>query len=79
MFENFVNYPYNNTRPNVYVVSDSTYKNYQKTQAQDQIAYLQNELARYERLVKATKDNILEVQTNAGLLPEVEEPQATTE
>ncbi len=79
LFDNFVTYPYGNTRPNVYVISDSSYKEYQQKQAESQISYLQDELARYERMVEATKENILEVQTTAGLLPEAKETATPTE
>ncbi len=79
LFDNFVTYPYGNNRPNVYVISDSTYKEYQQKQAESQLSYLQDELARYERLVEATKETILEVQTTAGLLPETKEATTATE
>ena len=79
LFDNFVNYPYGTERPNVYVVSDSTYKECQQKQAQAQINYLEQQLDRYERLAEATRANIVEVQTTAGLLPEAKEADTPTE
>lgn len=70
-FENFVNFPYP-VRPNVYVISDSDYKNYQKQEAEKQIALLESQLNRYERMVEETKLTITDLQTTAGLLPEAE-------
>ena len=72
MFENFVNYPYP-IAPNVYVVSDSDYKNYQQKEAQKQITIFESRLNRYERMVKETKLVIEELKTNAGLLSEAED------
>ncbi len=72
LFENFVNYPYPMERPNVYVISDTAYKECKQKEAQAQINYLQQQLDRYERLVEAVKVNIEEVKTTAGLLPEAE-------
>jgi len=78
MFENFVNYPYPvEPRSNVYVISDSAYKEYQQQQAERQVVCLQSQLNRYERMIEETKANILEIQTNAGLLPEGKEPVVT--
>ena len=74
MFENFVNFPYP-VRPNVYVISDSDYKNYQQQEAQKQIVVLESQLNRYERMAEETKLAIKELKTNAGLLPDAKAPE----
>ncbi len=74
MFENFVNYPYP-IAPNVYVISDSDYKNYQQKEAYKQLTVLESQLNRYKRMVEETKLSIEELKTNAGLLPEDEAPK----
>ena len=74
MFENFVNFPYP-VAPNVYVISDSDFKNYQQQEAQKQLVVLESQLNRYQRMAEETKLAIEELKTNAGLLPEDEAPK----
>lgn len=58
---------------NVYVVSDSQYKELQKTQAAEEIATLQNRLLTYESAANRLKARIEELQTEHDLLPEASE------
>ena len=58
---------------NVYVVSDSQYKELQRTQAAEEIATLQKRLLTYESAANRLQARITELQTEHGLLPEASE------
>jgi len=58
---------------NVYVVSDSQYKELQQKQAEEEISTLQNRLLAYESAANRLQARITELQTEHGLLPEASE------
>ena len=57
----------------VYVISDSEYKQIRKKQAEDEVATLQKRLEAYERSAESLKATITELQTEHGLLPPASE------
>ena len=57
-------------RSNVYVVSDSDYKEYKAKQAQAEIARLEARAEDYRKTVGVIEDQITHIKKQAGLLPE---------
>ena len=57
----------------VYVVSDSQYKEYRQKQAADEIAVLQKRLEAYERAAAGLQETIDEIRKEHNLLPEASE------
>ena len=57
----------------VYVVSDSQYKQYRQKQAEDEIAVLEKRLAAYEKTADGLRQTIAELKQEHGLLPEASE------
>ena len=63
--------------PQVYIVSDSDYKEYQRKQAEREVLVLESKLNRYNSAIEEIKVEIEKVKTNAGLLaPATEEAKA---
>ena len=62
-------------RSSVYVVSDSTYKEYKTKEAKAEIARLEARAEDYRKTVKVIEDQIAHIQKQAGLLPESEEKE----
>ena len=62
---------------NVYVVSDARYKELQQKQAAEEIAVLENRAAHYERAADRIRETIVDLQKEAGLLPEASDTPAT--
>ena len=58
---------------NVYIVSDSKYKEYKRKQANDEIALLEKRAAAYEDAAASLRKTVLEIKQEAGLLPEANE------
>ena len=73
----FYNSPFNlihdlNTVPfgqDVYVISDSKYKELRQKQAQDEISVLENRAAHYDKAAERIRQTIIELQTEHDLLP----------
>ena len=63
---------------NVYVVSDSKYKEYKQKQAGDEIALLEKRAAAYEEAAMSLRKTVLEIKQEAGLLPKPEDDGTTT-
>ena len=57
----------------VYVVSDSKYKELKQKQAKEEIAVLQNRAEHYDKAAASLRSTILELQTEHDLLPPAEE------
>ena len=55
---------------NVYVISDSQYKELRKTQAVEEITTLEKRLKAYEKTADSLRETINELRTEHGLLPE---------
>ena len=54
----------------VYIVSDSQYKQYRKHQAVEEIAVLEKRLVAYEKTADSLRETIAELRQEHGLLPE---------
>ena len=54
----------------VYVVSDSQYKQYRQKQAEEEIAVLEKRLVAYEKTADSLRETIAELKHEHGLLPE---------
>ena len=52
----------------VYVVSDAQYKQYRKTQAEEEIALLEKRLASFESSAESLRQTINEIKAEHGLL-----------
>ena len=52
----------------VYVVSDAQYKQYRKTQAEEEIALLEKRLASFESSAESLRQTIDEIKAEHGLL-----------
>ena len=57
------------TTRNVYVISDSEYKELRKTQAVEEIATLEKRMKAYESTAQSLRETITELKQEHGLLP----------
>ena len=57
----------------VYVISDTEYKKYQQAEALKEIEVLENRALSYEKTAASIRETIVELQTEAGLLPPSEQ------
>ena len=57
----------------VYVVSDEQYKQYRKTQAENEITVLEKRLASFESSAESLRQTIDEIKAEHGLLPAAED------
>jgi len=55
--------------PRVYVISDSQYQEHKQAQAKDQVARLEARAEEYRKYLATLEASIVEVKTEAGLLP----------
>ena len=60
----------------VYVVSDAKYKELQQKQAAEEIAVLENRAVHYDQAAARIRETIVELQKEAGLLPEASDKPA---
>ena len=57
----------------VYVISDSEYKKYQQQECLKEVEILENRARSYEETAASIRETILELKTEAGLLPQSEQ------
>ena len=62
----------------VYVISDSDYKKYQQSEALKEIELLESRAASYDKTAASIRETILELKTEAGLLPPSEQSAGDT-
>ena len=62
---------------NVYVISDSEYKEYKQKQATQEIEVLEERAKSYEKTAMSIRKTILELKQEAGLLPKAEDDGTT--
>ena len=70
---------YTRPRSNVYVISDSQYQDYQRTQAERQIAALENQMKTYQGFIDESAAKVAELKEAVGLLPEAEKNKELAE
>ena len=70
MISDLTNIPFGQ---DVYVISDSKYKEIRQKQAKDEIAVLDNRAEHYDKAAASLRETILELQTEYDLLPEAKE------
>ena len=62
---------------NVYVISDTEYKEYKQKQAAQEIEVLEERAKSYEKTAMSIRKTILELKQEAGLLPKAEDDGTT--
>lgn len=62
----------------VYVISDTEYKKYQQSEALKEIEMLEARAASYDKTAASIRETILELKTEAGLLPPSEQSAGDT-
>ena len=58
---------------NVFVISDSQYKELKQKQAEDEISVLERRIQSYESTAQSLRETVLELRKEHGLLPEASE------
>ena len=62
---------------NVYVISDTEYKEYKQKQAAQEIEVLEERAKSYEKTAMSIRKTTLELKQEAGLLPKAEDERTT--